>query len=191
MFALDHEVSGNETAAAAAVLLKRVTDARQKGELTEAFTRAAVPVLQALSDPAPYRALRTLVTDAEREPGRLGSAGSQVLKSLRSISSLPVFDAGNAAQDLLVLVQQDGLVTPAFPGLGDTRARPPGALTLITFACCPRCARPPLYLAGIDHTPAAQVPQFFHGARPLAVCQLVVAALRPLRPVCAPHETRR
>ena len=114
LLALDHEVPATGTAEAAQALVTRVTDAGRRGEFTDAFTRAALPLLQRLSDPAPYDALRTLLVTTERDPEAVGPAGTQVRTSLRKISSLPVADQASPARDLLALVQQDGTVTPAF-----------------------------------------------------------------------------
>lgn len=83
-------------------------------ELSEAFRTAAVPTLQEPADPAPYAALRSLLADAERDPGRIGPARQQVLESLRAIAELPVFDQGNEAIELRDLLRTDGQVTPEF-----------------------------------------------------------------------------
>ena len=81
---------------------------------SEAFQTVAVPTLQELADPAPYRALQELVADVERDPILIGPAGQQVLDSLRAIATEPVYPQGNRTLDLLGLVLQDGQVTPAF-----------------------------------------------------------------------------
>ena len=114
LFDLDHVVPADRTAASAAELLEIVQDEARQGRLNPAFTRAAVPMLQRLTDPAPYRALQELVDDVEEEPGRVGPARTQVLASLREMTRLPVLDQGNQALALLELVRQDGRVTPAF-----------------------------------------------------------------------------
>ena len=115
LVALDHQVPADQTAASAADLLQSVTDGVAKGELSEAFETAAVPMLEELADPASYGALQDLVADVEGDPSSIGSAAQQVLASLRAIAELPVFDQGNEAQDLLrELVPQDGRVTSDF-----------------------------------------------------------------------------
>jgi len=115
LVALDHQVPADQTAASAADLLQSVTDGVAKGELSEAFETAAVPMLEELADPASYRALQDLVADVEGDPSSIGSAAEQVLASLRAIAELPVFDQGNEARDLLrELVPQDGRVTSDF-----------------------------------------------------------------------------
>lgn len=114
LVALDHQVPADETAASAAALLQVVTNGAAKGDLSEAFQTVAVPTLQELADPAPYRALQELVADVERDPILIGPAGQQVLDSLRAIAAEPVYPQGNRTLDLLGLVLQDGQVTPAF-----------------------------------------------------------------------------
>ncbi len=114
LFDLDHVVPADRTAAAAADLLKTVQDGARQGRLSPAFTAAAVPMLQGLTDPAPYRALRDLVADFEENPSRVGPAARQVLASLREMTRLPVFEQGNRALALLDVVRQAGRVTPAF-----------------------------------------------------------------------------
>ena len=89
-------------------------DGARQGRLSPAFTAAAVPKLQGLTDPAPYRALRDLVADVEENPSRVGPAARQVLASLREMTRLPVFEQGNRALALLDVVRQAGRVTPAF-----------------------------------------------------------------------------
>ena len=114
LVALDHQVPAEQTALNAVVLLRQVTEGADNGELSEAFRTAAVPTLQELADPASYLALRNLLADVERDPGRIGPAHEAVLSSLRAIAELPVFPQGNQAQELLALVRQESLVDPAF-----------------------------------------------------------------------------
>ena len=114
LIAPDHEAPADQTAAEAAELLGSVREARERGELSEAFAVAAVPTLRELSDPAPYEALRDLVAEAERDPAGIGPAGQEVLVSLRGMVELPVFPQGNEAGELLELLRQEGQVTPEF-----------------------------------------------------------------------------
>ncbi len=114
LFALDHEVPGEQTAADAAALLQNVTAGAEQGRLTRAVERAVVPTLAELADPAPHRALVDLVARAERDPGAVGPAAEDVLASLRGMPGLPVFDLGNEAADLLERIGRDGQVTPEF-----------------------------------------------------------------------------
>ena len=114
LFELDHVVPAERTAAAAAALVEMVQAGARQGQLSQAFAAAALPMLQQLTDPAPYRALRALVTEAERAPGSIGPARRQVLASLREMTTLPVFQQANAALELLDLVRQDGQVTAGF-----------------------------------------------------------------------------
>ena len=112
--ALDHEVPADQTADRAAELLADVRDAAARGELSRAFSDAAVPTLEQLADPEPHRALQDLVTRAEQDPDAIGPAQEEVLTSLRAIAELPVYPQGNEVAELLDLVRQDGEVTPEF-----------------------------------------------------------------------------
>ncbi|MBM7807249.1 hypothetical protein JOD57_003086 [Geodermatophilus bullaregiensis] len=114
LFALDHRVPADQTAARAADVLQAVTAGTDQGRLTEAFERATVPTLLELADPAPHRALVDLLARAEADPAAVGPAAEGVLAALRRMPALPVFDLGNEAAALLELVQRDGQVTPAF-----------------------------------------------------------------------------
>ncbi|MEX5721539.1 serine/threonine-protein kinase [Geodermatophilus maliterrae] len=114
LFALDHRVPADQTAARAADALQAVTAGTDQGRLSEAFERAAVPTLLELADPAPHRALVDLLARAEEDPAAVGPAPDDVLAALRSMQTLPVFELGNQAAVLLELVERDGQVTPAF-----------------------------------------------------------------------------
>ncbi|MBM7808619.1 hypothetical protein JOD57_004456 [Geodermatophilus bullaregiensis] len=114
LVALDHQVPGGEIADRAAALVGRVTEASATGEVSEAFAAAALPTLSGLADPAADQALRVLLADVERDPGRVGPAAEEVLASLRAIAELPVFDQGNEAAALLALLRDQSRVTPAF-----------------------------------------------------------------------------
>ncbi len=112
--ALDHDVPAEQTADRAAELLADVRDAAARGELSQAFSDAAVPTLEQLADPEPHRALQDLVTRAEQDPDAIGPAQEEVLTSLRAVAELPVYPQGNEVAELLDLVRQDGQVTPEF-----------------------------------------------------------------------------
>jgi hypothetical protein len=112
--ALDHDVPADLTADRAADLLAAVRDAAARGEVSMAFADAAVPTLEQLADPEPYRALQDLLAEAERDPDAIGPAQQEVLTSLRDIADLPVYPQGNEVAELLDLVRQDGEVTPEF-----------------------------------------------------------------------------
>jgi hypothetical protein len=114
LFALDHRVPADQTAARADALLQAVTAGVEQGRLTEAVERAVVPTLLELADPAPQQALTDLVTRAEEDPDAVGPAAAEVLASLQDMRALPVFELGNQAADLLQLLGGDGRVTPAF-----------------------------------------------------------------------------
>ena len=112
--ALDHEVPADQTADRAADLLSDVRNAAAQGLLSGVFADAAVPTLEQLADPEPYRALQDLLAEAERDPDAIGPAQEEVLTSLRDIAELPVYPQGNEVAELLDLVRQDGEVTPEF-----------------------------------------------------------------------------
>ena len=112
--ALDHDVPADQTADRAADLLADVRDAAGRGELSQAFSDAAVPTLEQLADPEPYRALQDLLTQAEQDPDAIGPAREEVLTSLRAIAELPVYPQGNEVAELLDLVRQEDEVTPEF-----------------------------------------------------------------------------
>ncbi len=114
LFDLDHRVPADETAAAAAALLQRMRDAATGGELVPTFLRIAEPTLQRLADPAPYEALQGLLAGAEADPESIGPAAAEVTTALRDVAEQPVWPQGNAARDLIVLLREDGSVTPAF-----------------------------------------------------------------------------
>ncbi len=114
LFELDHVVPADRTAAAASALVEMVRTGARQGQLSQAFAMAALPMLEQLTDPAPYRALRTLVSDAERDPRSVGPARRQVLASLREMTTLPVFPQANKALELLDLARQDGQVSRGF-----------------------------------------------------------------------------
>lgn len=114
LFELDHVVPADRTAAAASALVEMVRTGARQGQLSQAFAMAALPMLEQLTDPAPYRALRTLVSDAERDPRSVGPARRQVLASLREMTTLPVFPQANEALELLDLARQDGQVSRGF-----------------------------------------------------------------------------
>ena len=116
LFELDHVVPADQTAAAASALVEMVRTGARQGQLSQAFATAALPMLEQLTDPAPYRALRTLVSDTERDPGSVGPARRQVLASLREMTTLPVFPQANEALELLDLARQDGQVSRGFRG---------------------------------------------------------------------------
>lgn len=112
--ALDHEVPADQTADRAADLLADVRDAAARGEVSQAFSDAAVPTLEQLADPEPYGALQDLLTRAEQDPDAIGPAQEEVLASLRAVAELPVYPQGEEVAGLLALVRQDGEVTPEF-----------------------------------------------------------------------------
>ena len=112
--ALDHDVPADQTADRAAELLADVQDAAARGEVSQVFRDAAVPTLEQLADPEPYRALQDLLAEAERDPDAIGPAQEEVLTSLRDIAELPVYPQGNEVAELLDLVRQEGEVTPEF-----------------------------------------------------------------------------
>ncbi|MGR7025206.1 hypothetical protein [Geodermatophilus sp. URMC 62] len=114
LFALDHRVPADQTAARAGALLQAVTAGAEQGRLTEAVERAVVPTLLELADPAPRQALVDLVARAEEDPDAVGPAAEEVLVTLRGMRALPVFELGNEAADLLQLLGEDGRVTPTF-----------------------------------------------------------------------------
>ena len=114
LVALDHSVPADQVADRAAALVVSVTDAAAAGEVSEAFRDAALPTLRELADPGPHRALRDLLTDVERDPGRIGPAQEEVLTSLRDIAALPVFPQGNEVGELLTLLRDQSRVAPAF-----------------------------------------------------------------------------
>jgi hypothetical protein len=114
LWALDHGVPGDRTAAEAAALLERVTAAVAQGRLTDAAAQAVTPTLRELSDPAPLQDLAGLLERAEADPDAVGPAADDVLEALRGMPALPVYDVGNRAAGLLELLGQDGRVEPAF-----------------------------------------------------------------------------
>ncbi len=114
LFDLDHSVPADQTAARAATVLQSVTARTEQGRLTEAFERAAGPMLEALSDPAPGRALDDLLARAERDPAAVGPASQDVVAALREMQTLPVYGVADRAAQLLERLGQDGQVTPAF-----------------------------------------------------------------------------
>jgi hypothetical protein len=114
LWALDHQVPGDRTAAEAAALLERVTAAAAQGRLTDATAQAVVPTLRELADPAPLEDLAGLLERVEADPETVGPAAGDVLDALRGMPALPVYDLGNRAAGLLELLGQEGRVDPAF-----------------------------------------------------------------------------
>ncbi|SNS44407.1 hypothetical protein SAMN06893096_104143 [Geodermatophilus pulveris] len=114
LLALDHDVPADRTADRAAALLADVRAAAGRGELSPVFGDAAVPTLEQLADPAPYRALQDLRATAEADPDAVGPAADEVLASLRAIAELPVHPQGEEVAALLELVRRDGQVTAEF-----------------------------------------------------------------------------
>jgi eukaryotic-like serine/threonine-protein kinase len=114
LWALDHQVPGDRTAAEAAALLETVTAAAAQGRLTDAAAQAVLPTLRELADPAPLEDLAGLLERTEADPDAVGPAADDVLEALRGMPALPVYDLGNRAAGLLELLGQEGQVEPAF-----------------------------------------------------------------------------